>query len=53
MLHQLRQKEFIRKKIISLQHRVEKNKLLQNILDEYIYLQQEINLKQNIMDKNK
>jgi hypothetical protein len=40
MLHQLRQKEFIRKKIISLQHRVEKNKLLQNILDEYIYLQE-------------
>ncbi len=40
MLHQLRRKEFIRKKIISLQHRVEKNKLLQNILDEYIYLQE-------------
>ena len=38
MLKQLRQKEFIRKKIIYLTDRVEENPLLQTILDEYMYL---------------
>jgi hypothetical protein len=41
MLNQLRRKELIRKKIIYLTDRVSENKLLQSILDEYIYLNEQ------------
>jgi hypothetical protein len=48
MLHQLRQQELIRKKIIYLKDRVSENPLLQTILDEYIYLQHEKKTKHKI-----
>ena len=48
MIHELRQKEFIRKKIIYLKDRVKENPLLKTILDEYLYLQHEKKSKHKI-----
>jgi|LauGreDrversion4_2_1035121.scaffolds.fasta_scaffold36791_2 hypothetical protein len=53
MLHQLRQKELIRKKIIYLKDRVSENPLLQSILDEYIYLFQQVEKVSHDKIKNK